>query len=190
MTPELRLMIAPGPTYARLARQPVPAGPLAFLRRPFLATVVLGGAIAIAGTGHVTPALVISTTLCWAFVVVLQIAIALALIAAPSRRTVGVARALDLFFASHAPWSFWLLAAALMPASIGRPVVALLLAALVPMLLTQRMIAAFFREVLELAPAHAIVRTAVHQAITWGLFVLLYGWAVALWPRIVQVLGG
>lgn len=189
MTPELRLMLAPGPAYARLARHPSRLGPIAALRRPILAAAVLGVSVAIAATGHVTPALVLSTTLCWAFVIVLQVAIALPLIAGPSRRGMGLPRALDLFFASHVPWSFWLLAAACVPGSNERPLIAVVLFALVPLLLTQRMILAFFREVLELSPRRALARTALHQAITWSLFVLLYGGAVALWPRVVQWAG-
>ena len=189
MTPELRLMVAPAATYARLARQPSPVGPITALRRPLLAAVVLGVAIAIGATGHVTPALVLSTTLCWAFVIVLQIVIALGLIAAPSRRTVGVARALDLFFASHTPWSLWLLAAAAAPAPLGRPLAPLSLFVVVPLVLTARMIVAFFREVLQLDRRRALARTIAHQAITWTLFVVLYGSAVALRPRILQWLG-
>ena len=186
MTPELRLLVAPARTYALLARQPSPVGPFTALRRPLLAVVVLGVAIAIAATRHVTPALVLSTTLCWAFVVVLQVANALCVIAGPSRRTVGVARALDLFFASHVPWSFFLLAAAAMPAPLGRPLTPLLLVALAPLVLTPRMIAAFFREVLHLDPLRALGRTVLHQAITWTVFVVLYGASVAIRPRILE----
>ena len=186
MTSELRLLVAPARTYAVLARQPSSVGPLTALRRPLLAAVVLGVAIAIAATRHVTPALVLSTTLCWAFVVVLQVAIALTLIAGPSRRTVGVARALDLFFASHVPWSLFLLAAAAAPAPLGRPLTPLLLFAVAPLVLTPRMIAAFFREVLQLDPLGALGRTVLHQAITWTLFAGLYGAAVALRPRLLE----
>jgi hypothetical protein len=190
MTPELRLMVAPSRTYAGLARQPSPVGPITSLRRPLLAAAVLGVSMAISATGHVTPALVLSTTLCWSFVIVLQIAIAMILIARPARRTVGVARALDLFFASHAPWSFWMLAvAAWAPSPVGRPLTPLLLLALVPIVLTPRMIAAFFREVVGLDRRQALARTAVQQATTWALFTLLYGTAVAFWPRVFQWLG-
>jgi hypothetical protein len=186
MTPELRLMVAPARTYALLARQPSPVGPLTALRRPLLAAVVIGVSMSIAATRHVTPALAFNTTLAWAFVVVLQIAIALLVIAVPSRRTVGVSRALDLFFASHAPWSLWLLAVAALPAPLGRPVMPLLAIAVVPLVLTNRAIAAFFREVLQFGSRRAALHTAAHQAITWGTFVVLYGYAVALQPRVVE----
>jgi hypothetical protein len=148
---------------------------------------VLAASIAISATRHITPRLFLSLVVCWSFAVLLQMAIALSLIALPSRRTVGVARALDLFFASHVPWSLWMLAAAAWaPMPLGRPLMPLLVAAVVPMLLTPRMIAAFFREVLEMDPREARARTVAHQVITWGLFVALFGMAVALMPRVLE----
>jgi hypothetical protein len=151
-----------------------------------MVAIVLGASEAIAATRHVTPGLLLSTTICWSFVVVIQMAIALSLIAAPSRRTVGLPRALDLFFASHVPWSLWMLAAAAWAPSAGLSITPLLVAAAVPAVLTPWMIAAFFREVLEMDPREARARTAAHQAITWGLFVVLFGTAVALVPRIYE----
>jgi hypothetical protein len=182
MTPELRLMVAPARTYAVLARQPSPVGPFTAFRRPLIAAVVLGVSIAIAGTGRVTPSLVLSTTLAWSFVVVLQVAIALPLIAGPARHTVGVPRALDLFFASHAAWSFFLLGAAV----LGRSTLPVLLVAVVPVALTSRMVAAFFCEVLRLDRPRALARTVLHQAMTWCAFVFLYGSAVALPARVAE----
>lgn len=180
-------MISPGETYAVLARASARGTLFTAVRRPLLVALVLGVSVAKAATGHVTPALVASTTLCWSFVVVLQAAIALGLMAGAARRTVGMARALDLYFAGHAPWSLWLLAAAAWsPSPIGRPIAPLLLAAIVPLLLTVRTTNAFCREVLELDPRHAFVRTVVQQAVTWGSLVILFGTAVALMPRILE----
>jgi hypothetical protein len=190
MTAELRLIAAPGPTYAALARDANRAGPLIALRRPLVAALILGSSMTMAGTRRAEPVVLFSTILCWSSVIALQMLIAVIVIARPASRTVGVARALDLFFASHAPWSLWMLAAvAWAPFPGERSALVPLLAALVPLLLTARMIAAFFREVLELDPRVALVRTAVHQAITWGTFVILYGSAVAIVPRIVQWIG-
>lgn len=189
MTPELRLMVAPARTYAVLVRQPSPVGPIAALRRPLLAAIVLGVSIAMSATGRVTPALVLGTTVAWSFVVVLQIAIALAVIAGPARRTVGLPRALDLFFASHAPWSFFFLIAVVLPPPVGGSTLTLLALTVIPIPLTVRAIAAYFREVLLLNRRRARLLTAVHQAITWTVFVLLFGSVVALRPRIVELLG-
>jgi hypothetical protein len=181
---ELRLIVSPSRTYAALAQSRRRPGPLGALRRPTLVALVLGAAMAISATRHAPPRLVLSTTMCWVVVVVLQLAIALPLIAGPARRTVGVPRAIDLFFASHAPWSLWLLAfVAWAPLPGVRGLTPILLAALIPIALTPWMLDAFFREVLKLDPRVALVRTMMHQAITWTLLVALFGAAVALTPR-------
>jgi hypothetical protein len=160
---------------------------LSAVRRPLLVAVVVGASVAIAATGHVTPSLLLGVTLCWSFVVLMQVAIAVSLIARPARRTVGLPRALDLFFAGHAPWSLWMLAAAAWaPSPLGRPFWPVLATALVPVALTPIMISAFFREVLEMDPRHAIGRTAAHQAITWTLFLILFGTAVQIVPRALE----
>jgi hypothetical protein len=187
MSPEISLMVSPRQTYAWLARRSGRVTMLTPLRRPLLVAIVLGVSTAMGTTGHVTPALVLSTTICWSFVVVLQVGIALAVIAGRARRTVGLARALDLYFAAHAPWSLWMLAAvAWAPSAIGRPLTPTVVAAAVPLILTPRILSAFFREVLELDPRHAMARTAAQQAITWVTFVSLFGTAIALVPRVLE----
>src|SRR5262245_4671414 len=112
MSPELGLMVFPRATYAALVREAAPASAATALRRPFVVAAVIGVSVSIAATGRATPALVASTTLSWSYVVLLQLAIAVPLIARHARRTVGLARAIDLFFAGHAPWSLLALAAA------------------------------------------------------------------------------
>ena len=190
MTAELQLIARPGPVYAELARGGPGIGPFASLRRPLIAAVILGASMTIAATRQAEPGILLSTIVCWSSAIVLQIAIALSVIAGPARRTVGVPRALDLFFASHAPWSLWLLASvAWAPVPGERSTLVPLFAALAPLVLTPRIIAAFFREVLELEPRRAVLRTAVHQAMTWTTFLILYGSAVAVVPRILQWIG-
>ena len=187
MSPEVRLMIAPGETYAMLARARGRGSLLTAVRRPALVALVLGVSVAMAATRQVTPALLVSTILCWLFVVLLQGGIALALVAGPARRTVGLARALDLYFAGHAPWSLWLLAvAAYGPSPLGWPAWPMAIAAAVPLVLTPRIVVAFFREVLELDPRQAFARAAAQQILTWSAFVVLLGTAVALTPRILE----
>jgi hypothetical protein len=180
-------MVSPRETYATLARAPGRGTALTAVRRPLIVALVLGVATAMSGTGRVTPALLLSTTVCWSFVVVIQAAIALTLVAPSARRTVGLARAIDLYFAGHAPWSLWLLAAAVWsPSPIGRPLLPLLVAAAVPFVLTPLILSAYFREVLEMDPREAFVRAAAQQAMTWVTFVVLFGTAVALTPRVIE----
>ena len=180
-------MVSPRAAYAALARASGRGTAWTAVRRPLTVALVLGLATAMSATGHVTPALLFSTTACWSFVVVIQAAIALTLVASPARRTVGLARAIDLYFAGHAPWSLWMLAAAAWaPSPLGRPDTPLLLAAAVPLVLTPRILAAYFREVLEMDPWDAVARAAAAQIMTWVTFVLLLGTAAALTPRALQ----
>ncbi|MEO6237717.1 MAG: hypothetical protein ABIQ52_12010 [Vicinamibacterales bacterium] len=186
MSPEIALMISPRRTYAALAQAPRSTPILVSLRRPALAALVLGVSLAMAATGRVTPALVLSTTLCWSFAVAIQAAVALVLIAGPARKTVGVPRAFDLFFAGHAPWSLWLLAvAAWAPSQLGRPLTPILVAAIVPLALTVRIVSAFFVEVLELDRRDALLRTGIHQLAIWGVLSVLFATAVQLVPRVL-----
>jgi hypothetical protein len=188
MSPEIGLIIAPDRTYAALAARPARLGFVRALRRPLLVAVVLGTSMALSTTRHVTPALVFSTTVVLCVVVIGQVLTALAVMPGTRAHAIGRARALDLFFVSHAPWSLWLLAAsAWAPLPPLRPVAPVWLAALVPVVLTPRMIAAYFRQVHELDRRRAAVRTIVHQILTWGLLFALFGAAVAIWPRILQV---
>ena len=189
MSPEIALIVAPGRTYAALAVSETRIGAVGALRRPLLAAVVLGTSMAMSCTRHVTPALVFSTTLLLSIVIIGQVVIAIVVTSGNDVKAIGRARALDLFFASHAPWSLWLLAAAVwVPSTLGLPSAPLWLAALVPMVLTPRIIAAYFREVHGFDRRRAVVRTIAHQALTWGVFIALFGAAVAIWPRILQLL--
>ena len=42
------------------------------------------------------------------------------------------------------------------------------------------------RKALELDPRHAVIRAAAQQAVTWLVFVALYGTSVALAPRVLE----
>lgn len=187
MSPEIRLLVAPDATYAALARARVEIGAIRALRRPLLVGVVIGVSMALSATRHVTPSLVVSTTVLWSVVVLGQAAIALAVI--PRVSAVSRTRAFDLFFASHLPWSLWLLFdAAWAPAMLGRPAVPLWFASVPPLVLTPRMIAAFFRQVCGMDRRRAVIRTLLQQALSWGLLIALFGAAVAIWPRVLQEL--
>ena len=152
VSPEIALMVSPRKTYAALVQRRQAASVLTALRRPLLVAIVIGVSVSIASTGRATPALVVSATVTWSYIVVLQLAIAMAMIARPARRTVGLARALDLFFAGHAPWSLYLLAVANWPSMPGGPPWWLLqLSIAIPVMLTIRIVAAFGAEVLGLS---------------------------------------
>lgn len=186
MSPELRLIIAPRDTYAALVRDSDRGSFLTALRGPLTVALVLGVSVALDATHSVSPALVASTTLAWSYVVLLQLAIALPLIVGPARRTVRVARAIDLFFAGHAPWSiFMLLTVAWSFVPPETPEWVLRAAAVVPGVATVRIVHAFFTTVLALDSRAARRRTILQQAITWTVFLAVNWWASAFTPRVV-----
>jgi hypothetical protein len=186
---EIALMLNPRRAYAALVRERGRVPAVVSLRRPLLVAVVLGVSVSIAATGRATPALVLGTTLSWSYIVLLQLAIAVPLIAPGARRTVGLARALDLFFAGHAPWSLLALAAAVWaPSPIGRPMWPLVALTIVPVALTPRIVAAFFGEVLELSPRDARRMTILQQALTWAVLVAIFWVVSALTPRLFELL--
>jgi hypothetical protein len=190
LSPELRLIAAPRKTYAALVRGRGRGSLMTAVRRPLLVALVLGVSTAIAATRSASPGLVASTTLAWSYVVVAQLAIAVPLMAGPARRTVGLARAIDLFFAGHAPWSlFMLLVAAWGFLPAGSPAWPLAAAALIPCVLTPRIVGAFFLEVLALDARAARRRTIVQQAITWTVFVAVNWAASAFTPRLIELAG-
>jgi hypothetical protein len=191
VSPELGLIVFPRATYADLVRAPV-AGPawVTFVRRPLLVAVVLGASVTVAASGRAAPGLVITTTLSWSYVVLLQMAVALPLMARGARRSVGLARAVDLFFAGHALWSLMTIAAVLWsPSPMGRSFWPLAVFALVPIALTPRIVFTFFEIVLGMSRREALWMTAVQQAISWTLAVGMVWMTSSLTPRVLQMLG-
>jgi hypothetical protein len=189
VSPELSLLVAPRATYASLVRAGTPLPALAALRRPLLVAVVIGISLAISATHQVTPALVVSTTIAWSYVVLLQMAIAIVFLAPAARRTVGLARAIDLFFAGHAPWSlFALFVAAWAPWSLGHSIWPVAAAALAALVMTSRIVAAFFGDVLALDRRAARRMTIAHQAVTWSVFVAINWFASGVTARLLEVL--
>lgn len=139
-----------------------------------LTALVLGTATVVASTGRITPALVISGSLVWSFVPVLQLLTGLVLV-----RGAAVSRgeALGRYFAAHTAWSLWMLAAAAFAVILSSPLSWLfpvLLTAAVPMLLTARRLVRLCRADFQFAPGLARRRVIVHQAMTVGV-ILAYG---------------
>lgn len=186
MSPEIQVMLAPGPTYRRLLLRARPISWVAALGRPAMSAVVLGTSLAVWATGHVSGRLVLSLTVCWSFVIAIQVLAALALIV-PVRRRVTVPTALDLLFVAHGPWSLWLMGSAvwvIMSSPIGRPARFHAATGLVPAVWTALMVFAFCRVVLECDRRDATRRTLLHQGIIWSVTLGIFAFAVQLWPRI------
>jgi hypothetical protein len=189
---DLHVMARPARTYATElgVRQ---AGLWVAVRRPALVALVLGAATAVSSTGHLTIRLLIGGIVCWSFVPLLQMAIAAAIMRSAASQSIALPRRLDLWFMGHAPWSLWIIAA--MSTMGAAPMAAhvewaIMASAVVPIVWTSIIGAAFCRVVLGDSAAVALARTALQQAVTWTIALLYIAWAVALWPRIVAFFGG
>jgi hypothetical protein len=147
--------------------------------------ILIAAAAAASATGRVTLPLLASLFLSWLFIPLLHVAVACAVIASAPRRRHGIGPAVTLLLMGHAPWSLWLLLAPAMAMTFGfaawHPMI---VAALVPLALTCRILHAFCLEVLHTSPRGAIARTLAHQALTWLVALLYLEKAVGLVPRI------
>ena len=149
------------------------------LRYIVFLSLLIGACASFSATGRITPRLILSLAVAWCWVPVVQVLVA---------RLVAGRRA-DILLSAHAPWSLWLIAASAATGLFGFGAYGwMVLAALVPIGLTLRIVYVFCREVLHLAPRAALARTAVHQGVTWLIAAIYLDRAVSLWPRIVGFL--
>lgn len=181
LSDELRVAVQPRAAYARLNGS---AGYIPFYIL-FIATLIAVCA-AWSATGRVTPGLVASLAVSWAFVPLLHVLVAALLVATAPLRRAGAPRAVSLLLMGHAPWSLWLIVASTMTAFGGYALYhEALLLALVPIALTVRIVHAFCGVVLNASAGGAVLRTLAHQAVTWGFAAVYLDRTVGLWPRLL-----
>ena len=183
-------MFRPFRTYRLMREEQPPVSWWAALERPLFTAIVLGTSVGIWATNHVTVRLVLSMMVCWSFAIALQLAAALVLIV-PARRRLPVASAVDLFFASHGPWSLWFLGSVvwvLLSSPLGRPAQFHIETSLLPAAWTALLVFAFCRGVLECGRREAFFRLVLHQSIIWSVAIVLFALAVQLVPRLEAVL--
>lgn len=161
--------------------------------RLLLSAVLNATSLSLLSTGRLTLGLVLSLAACWSVVLSLQALAAAALVVgAGHRRRLSVRAAVSLLFVGHAPWSIWTLAIAafamVLPARLLDVVPALLLA--IPFALwSVVIIVAFCREVLRLPRSEALLATAAHQAIVWGVSGVTLWWVSGGWARLPGLAG-
>ncbi|HXG55070.1 MAG TPA: hypothetical protein VNJ03_06790 [Vicinamibacterales bacterium] len=154
--------------------------------RMALIALVIGASTAVVGTGRLTWSLVVSGTLLWSVVPLLQLLSGVLLIRRADRQ------ALDGYFSTHRSWSMWLLAGAaavLVLPDPGGALMFLAATAVVPIILTARALAAFCRDSLGLSRASARRRVGLHQVVTYAVVLAYADFAVALMPRILALVG-
>lgn len=174
-------MLAPRAAYAR----PAQVTRAYILYYVLFLSLLIAAAGSVSATGRVTLSLLASLAVSWMFVPLLHVLVGAALVASARGTGVRGARALTLLLMGHAPWSIWVLGAGVLGATCGYAGYrAALLLALVPMLLTLRIVHAFCLEVLRTSSRGALARTIAHQAVTWLVALFYLEKAVGLVPRI------
>ena len=153
-----------------------------------LTALVIGTVAAVLGTGRVTVPLIVSTTLMWSWVPVVQLVTGYLFIGRVPRR----GEALADYFDTGRYWAIWMLALAALALLAPNPFSLLIYAAataVVPMVLTARALARLRRQRFgEYGPV-VWRRVLAHQVATHAILVAYFAWAVALWPRILAMFG-
>ena len=165
LSPDARVAFRPEATYHALLAE-APPSPWLALRRPALVLFVIAVGVSIAATHQVTINLLLTTAAVWGAIVLIQMAIGAAVIASSLPRDVGFARAIDLWFAGHLPYSLWILALPMLTVvPLATPHEIMAISLVVPLLWTTFIVTAFCRVVLGLPPAAARGRAAIHLAL-------------------------
>jgi hypothetical protein len=108
------------------------------------------------------------------------------LVSSAPPRSIGRARAVELMFAAHGPWSLWLVAVAVV--ELLTPAMTTVIAsAIVPLAWTALLLQAFCREVLGLSPRQARSRVFAHQAFTILVVLVCIDLATGLSVRVLGV---
>ena len=185
---DLQLALAPSRVYAQLLSAETPPSWLRTLGRPVLFAVLVGVSIAIAAAGYVSPGLLLSTTCSWSWVMAPQLLFAVGMTRPlPHDGSISAARAFELWFAGHVPWTLWvLMLAPLLRIVPDTPAELLILSALVPMAWTAAIAAAFGRVVLRQSEREAWLRAALHQLVLLGVILSYVAWSAGGWFRLVQ----
>jgi hypothetical protein len=173
---DARVAFAPETTYrALITRTTIPAW--RSLSRPALVLLVLAVGVPITAVHAITLDLMLRSAAVWSVIVLVQLAIGAVVIASAPARRVSFARAIDLWFAGHLPYSLLILSLPIVTAfPIATPHELMGIAIIVPLVWTTFVVAAFCRVVLGLTPTGARWRVALH----FGL-VLIVGSALTVW---------
>jgi hypothetical protein len=151
----------------------------------FLIALVAGLAAASSAAGRVTWTLVASTTMCWAFVPMLQALTGTIVLLSGPRRPPFFSALAD-WLALHRSWSvFVIVTAAVLMFVPSLRIEAALPAAILPGVLTARTLIAFAVAQLGDSRRSAVRRIALHQFATAVLLFAYLAWGVALPPRVI-----
>jgi hypothetical protein len=167
---DVSIALSPDQTFERLVANTGTGHGRSLAARLSVILLTIAIVVPVMAVQRVTTGLVATAAVSWSFVVAIQIAVAVSVIASSRARRIDLLPALDLWFAGHLPYSLWMLAVAALAASsrLVDPVF-LFATALVPSAWTTWIVASFCRRALGNSPSTAQRRAAAHQAIVWAI---------------------
>jgi hypothetical protein len=193
---EARVMLRPIVAYRELAQEPGQTGWCVALRRPLFLAILLGSALALSSSGHLSLLLILSCALSWSLVPALQIVSVLAILYLFDHPRITRSRAVDLYFMGQAPWSLWLLGIAGLSTLVS-PIelhgwafesqLPILVSLLTPWLWSQLITLGFFRGALQMSVRKAIAALLLNAVILWGAVALFFLATDQLWQRLAKV---
>jgi hypothetical protein len=187
------VMLNPAAAYRSLAQQPTGRG--GGWRGPVLVAFVLGCTVSLIASASLTSRLAGPATIYWSFVPLAEIA-ALAVCWRGTRRR-SFRQTVDLFFAGHGPWLFWLIGLCAIwsfvpPGDIGRVFLLtkawLLGGGAMAVVWSAYIDFWFFRFVMGSNPARAGRELALQRLISWTLIIAIFG-GPAIPPEVAARLG-
>jgi hypothetical protein len=169
---DAQVLVRPASTFQSLAAAPARTSFRSGLRRPLFVTFVIACAVSLAATGALTARIAGPSMLYLAYVPMVE---ALGLVAVIGRRRhhVPLMRAIDIFFAGHAPWTLLIIAITGLLVSVppAHSWMILTRVAMVGMALVAGWSAyidfCFFRAMFDASPRAALRDLVVLRAITW-----------------------
>jgi hypothetical protein len=186
------LIFNPRAAYRSSAPMPSANSLALALRRPAFVALMLGCGISLLASARLSFGLAISTSLCWSFVPIAEI-VALLLVGRNNRAGLLIPQVIDLFFAGHAHWLLWILAAALafsfLPLTLAQTLFPfwLLGGGLVVLVWSLWIDYHFFRGPLGESRSGAIRKLGLQRLVSWTLIVAVYCYG-SFWPSILGVL--
>jgi len=190
LSTDLQLALSPVATYRALIDERSTSSWWMVAVHPAFFALLFGALVSITATGHITIALLFHISLSWSFLVVWQAIAAAVIILPATARGVSRARAFELLFLAHVPWSLSLLAmATIIPVAPIVPIPIVVLALMVPIAWTAVIISAFCQTILGATRRVARQLTLVHQLVIWGATLFYLWFAVGGWVPILQQVG-
>jgi hypothetical protein len=188
---DLRVALAPRETYGELMREPADAGWRRALERPALVAVIVGTALTLSSADRVPIGLVAMAILTWSFVPMLQLLVGAIVSGIAPARSISMARASELLFMAHLPWSLWVLVMTGLPAftNVPLPQSVQVVSLLIPGVWTSMIVLAFCRAVLSCTTRGARWLTGLHQTMIWVLFFGYVFLVSGVWARTLALVG-